>query len=170
MIRVLLCMWVGPVGGCSVVTFSTRREAEGALNHATHLNGKSLNLKWHVPAARAALPVATGEEATSPSSFVLSPTRARTGASATCTVDEAAAEGAAEGGAEGGDGSKDPDKTPQTGGTGALAAEADDLEAGLGVGDDDVAAAAAAIAAATAAVEAAQMTGDVSTAGDGEAS
>ena len=71
---------------------------------------------------------------------------------------------------EGADGSKDPDKATKTGGTGALAAEADDLEAGVGDGDDDVAAAAATIATATAAVEAAQMTGDVSTAEDGEAS
>jgi hypothetical protein len=37
-----------------VVTFSTRREAEGALNHATQLNGKTMSIKWHTPARSAA--------------------------------------------------------------------------------------------------------------------
>eukprot|EP00802_Teleaulax_amphioxeia_P012476 Tamp_12519.p1 GENE.Tamp_12519~~Tamp_12519.p1 ORF type:complete len:305 (+),score=70.57 Tamp_12519:675-1589(+) len=115
-----------------IVTFSTRREAEGALNHATHLNGKTMSIKWHTPARAApAAPAPAAPQESTPAA--------------------ATAEGA--GGAAG----ADPDKTPPVGGQGAYAAE----EGGLGADADDVAAAAAAIAAATAAVQAAAGNGEI---------
>lgn len=45
------------------MTFSTRREAAGALVHATQLNGKTLSMAWHMAASAGQL---VGDTITSP--------------------------------------------------------------------------------------------------------
>jgi hypothetical protein len=143
----------------SMVTFATRREAEGAL-HATLLNGKTFKIKWHAPAA-AGKPAGGGTGNNNNS------TMSPRGVQAGPACGEGSTSSAGDGTAKVGEAIKEAQDGVEEPGNAAAG------EGGAGAGSLDTEEAALAIAAAAAALQAVSAVekggGDGETAGTAEA-